>query len=173
MSNVTVTMPKWTHPSNPNVDMCALAIDLCSYAERHMFKEVYGKNKTVQVLIDVPSASLDGDVPMGTCDNPCLEGVIPGMLTITVNPHQPLASFVDTVFHEMAHAEQIFEGRLNNSRIRCGENPTVRLWNKKAFSTRLMPYLDWPWEVEARDVATKMAEQMASDNITVAELVGA
>lgn len=163
---------QWTHPSNANVELCAAAIDVCEYAMKHMFKNVF-KSKTIQVLIDTPVAQQDGTFPEGQCDNPCTEGVIPGILTITVNPsHSNVEDFKDTVLHELVHAEQIFEGRLSNSRIRHGENPVIRLWNKKAFSTRVMDYIDWPWEIEAREQAATHLERMnaMADNSLQAQL---
>lgn len=150
----------WTHPTPAKIDLCSLAIEVCEFAMKNMFNHI-NSNKTIQVLLDLPSKiDTDGTTPLGCCTNNANEGVIPGIVTIHVSPYQKHEEFINTLFHELTHALQIFEGRLSSSRIRHGDNPTIRLWNKRAFSTRLIAYEEWPWEVEARYEADRMFDLM-------------
>ncbi len=66
---------------------------------------------------------------------------------------------INTLFHEMTHAVQIFKGDLKRSRIGKGKEGILVLWKNRAFSRRTMQYTDWPWEIEARDVASKVMAQ--------------
>lgn len=157
---------QWTHSSPIRVDLCSLAIDVCEFAMQHCFKNVR-VSKTIQVLIDVPAAREDGTVTLGFCTNVVSEGLIPGMVTITVNPNQTHEDFVNTLLHEMIHAQQILEGRLSASRIKNGENAVITLWNKRAFSTRVMEYANYPWEIEANYEANRLQDLMRPENAIV------
>lgn len=143
----------WRTQVAPDPEKLAVIAHCCEYAMQEMFSNIR-KLKHVTVYVDMPQMQEDGSYPMGSCNNPVTaDNVIPGSLDIVLNPNQSLADFTDTLLHELVHAAQIFEGRLGNSYIKCGAKP-LRMWKGKAFSTRLMDYYDWPWEVEARNRAS-------------------
>lgn len=81
------------------------------------------------------------------------EGMSPAEVEIHININQTTEQACHTAFHEMAHAKQMFEKRLSFSTIGDGAEGQLHLWNGRAFSTRLMPYEELPWEVEAEKVA--------------------
>lgn len=161
---------QWTHHTQRNAMIIAATIEICDYAIKHLMSSVL-KPKTIQVLLDTPPASEDGTIPLGSCSSHCTDSMIPGLITIIVDPTQSFEDFTDTLFHEFCHAEQQFTGRLGTSRIRNGDNPTIKMWKGRAFSTRLIDYIDWPWEIEAREVAAKLTRDIGPLKQRVEQLV--
>ena len=77
-------------------------------------------------------------------------------LLIQVQITEDLHQMLHTLAHELTHAKQSYRGDLI-----CGfldPQSTIHIWKGKAFSTRVIGYDNWPWEVEANKVASEYME---------------
>ena len=84
-------------------------------------------------------------------------------LSLSITTGQPLASTLTTLLHELQHCAQVYTGKLKT----CYQDPesNMIIWKGKAFSTRLIDYEDYPWEIEAEKVANDVFKEVA-DNIS-------
>lgn len=70
---------------------------------------------------------------------------------IEIDPRQPIDSVITTFFHELAHIKQFLVGSLMYKQNEW-------FWKKEKYTATVdyQLYLDLPWEIEARDYATKI-----------------
>jgi len=76
---------------------------------------------------------------------------------IEIDPRYGPKKILDTIAHELVHAEQYKQGRLA-----WDSKKLVSLWNGKFHKrgTTHQQYLDLPWEVEARERSAEFVKAM-------------
>lgn len=156
---VTIALPKWmVKDTEPDQEVCLVALRATKFAREFMFNDMQ-LVRSITIDLDVPPPLVpdtEDDLcreRIGTCE-PMNNEYKKTSLHIVCSPLQKPLVFIDCLFHELQHAKQAFENRLLHSTI-PGKKP-LSLWQGKAFSTRLIEYEDWPWEIEARKVADEM-----------------
>ena len=73
-----------------------------------------------------------------------------GEIVVYINPAQSIIEITRTIFHELVHAKQLLEGRLEEA---CGINPAV--WCGEPYHGKV--YSEQPWEIEAYSVEEVMS----------------
>lgn len=118
-----------------------------------VFREIPDEYRSADsdILTKVYGMARSGHVPQ--------EGMSPAEVEIHININQTAEQGCHTLFHEMVHAKQMFEKRLSYSTIGDGIEGQLHMWMGRAFSTRLMPYEEWPWEVEAEKIAREWRKE--------------
>lgn len=64
----------------------------------------------------------------------------PRQFEIVLKRHKSFKNTIATLAHEMVHLKQFAKGELNINQTK---------WHKGLIDTQQIPYLQWPWEVEA------------------------
>jgi hypothetical protein len=74
---------------------------------------------------------------------------------IEIDPRYPPESVLDTIAHELVHAEQYKQGRLTWDHGAC-------LWNGEVYKrgSTYKLYRNRPWEIEARERAAEFVKEM-------------
>ena len=74
---------------------------------------------------------------------------------IEIDPRYPPESVLDTIAHELVHAEQYKQGRLTWDHGAC-------LWNGEVYKRgkTYKMYRNRPWEIEARERAAEFVKEM-------------
>ena len=81
--------------------------------------------------------------------------------------HQGMWKFVDSMIHELTHAQQYFTGKLEHKYSRVYES-WIPVWEDKEwgkYATSHKKYLAQPWEVEARATASKLSREIREAGI--------
>lgn len=144
---------------HPEILMAIIAT--CEYAQANMFKNLR-RNVTVNVKFKAIDKDPEtGESPVGVCHSPIqmVEIKRPIHVEVEVSPFQSISDIVDTIFHELTHAEQLFEGRLARVFIKQGKKP-LAMWQGRAYSQEFVDYVDYPWEIEARENAARLHKEL-------------
>lgn len=163
--------PEWKSSREYDPQASLTVCRACEVGIKHLFDGIIKRPKNVLIqLTEIPLEADDGSDTLpaqvyGVCHQPYLpkEGMVPSDLVIDIHIHQGYEAMAETVLHELVHAQQIFTGQLGLSRIGSGENGYLKMWKGRAFSKRLMAYNNWPWEVEARQVAAELLEVLKAE----------
>ena len=77
-----------------------------------------------------------------------------------------LWQFVDTIVHELTHAEQYYTGRLKHQYSRAHES-WVPVWQDEEwrYASSFKKYREQPWEVEARRVAAQLTKEIKASGL--------
>jgi len=106
---------------------------------------------TTVVVSYIKSKYITGDYTRATC-------------RVRIDPRQSRGKFIDTLIHELVHADQYNNGHLNQFLDKDGMHKFT--W-KKAKPTTLpyshQKYLDLPWEIDARRRAKSIMKLIAAD----------
>jgi len=150
MVKVTVSHSAWYNPKN-NVYTHQVRDVIQKYLP-DLLKE-FEVSKDLRINIrPIPQKRKGNFVVFGQCR---------GNLLVEVDCRSPRPSFVvETLAHEMTHAEQYFQGRLGyrwNDNVQMG----LKVWQNVEYDRpkSFEEYMNLPWEIEARDRAAKFVNE--------------
>lgn len=140
--------------------------DACEF-----FVDTHGLDKhNIPVYIKFPkkldlgstfSSSSDGSISRGCCATEFRQyahKVVVERFVLSITPGN-FTKVIETIFHEMTHAMQELRGDIvrlhDGSELYKGVHYSVDKLTKPTYKE----YIRFPWEVEAREVATKMLRE--------------
>ena len=147
-NNLFVTDAAWYHKTDSNKVRV-----LAFYAEKVL--------PAIREFLNLEEK--DGYVVIGHCKAKSTNGYwVPYKKEARVDPRAySLKSFVETIAHELVHAQQYAQGRLKQDR-------GIYSWNDKVVGkhpTTHAKYLALPWEIEAREKAKEIVAMLVQKGL--------
>ena len=157
---------EWSSSQPVNDALAMNVFNVCEWVLTHKFRTIMRPKFVNVVFCEIPDEYVDdqGDL-MRTVYGYCRpghtpqEGMSPAEVQINININQSPEMACHTTLHELVHAMQIFKRKLWFSTIGGGTAGQLHMWEGRAFSTRLMPYEELPWEVEAETIAKQWRKE--------------